>query len=1454
MPLPPTNALTAELSRRSVSTAIKHGHDAVKQQPVARSSGKKSLSFLRRGHDGSRLPELTQFRNYRPAPLVFSAAVRHGKVITQGSAVGQDIARQLNQLPKRFMEDPQGAGKGLRLLDEKLNVFCIQSSPALAAVLKSSHSQGAHPSPVDNPGLAHLGVLCGVHTTRNGDQFRLVDQQLFRFEPQTLSWQPDSDKGQYSRLGLTQEGGLMKVPTGVCDMSVDASNRVVLKDVQGVTSLDFGHGKAELVPVSQSGQALPLAHIGVSGSTLYGSTPAGQLLRGDLQKADGGRLFMEVVPSAQYEQLFKGSVNFKGFMHSDEGQLNVLLADIHHQLHSIPLTEDGKKTAGWNLSDVMLKVTDRGIPDPDLRVLAGAVDLGQRGKVALAGDRLLCWEPGLQRWDNTPHDKVSHLGRGLDGCAYVVHEGLMKRLDTEKTRAPVHMGASYELAPPNAARTQVKFNQVMAGNAERLITAFAVNNGKNFVSLDDKNQLHAHVDGKETALSFTRNKEVQALALDHLGNLYAQTRVGELLRLDKALWQSSTASDVTWTPVMLPEGERLESLAMGPDQHLLCSWEGRNQRLNISAEGALEWEPVGLQPAARSGSLGAVLRGGEVRGQWGLLGGTHVSVSSSVAGQQTEGFDRKRGYLSGLQAHFNPKQGLKNIGLDIQHRFKGRAGLEGLYADDKVIRGQLKGLANAKPATQDISARLEQLTEQAVAPSLVQDLKTQLALVEANSQSAANKLGELKDLSPPGQQPSASKRTKEAPGSTLHQMHKAFENLSPACTTAALLGRYERQGVVLAPWRADKIRDMKNPTALVESDLIHHAVTLSRLSQLTTELEKGSSDPATLSASLKTVMKDYHDNTVHKKAVQNINSYAQAEALYKNFKLLAKDLGTPGSALHFHISRTLGLGQNGTIKQALMQEIQQSESGQAISAARAKGVGASLTSWGTQPVPVLEFTVGVSASSTNGVTISRTDKGANIDIASDTSKGGSASVGAGITRLPLDGVIDSAVRLGAEAGVSVARGKGASVNFDIAEADFPQMMEILTGEQGNVYDLLDLGAQHTSTQGSKWSMDLNASAFAQGRAFLKVSDGSGAVEGVVRSALGVNAKVNVAHRDTSHSRTQGNHGVTETRSSNTQFFRQGAVGVNAGLVNNVLSAKVEPQGTTLAGFSSPDVSFSVNFDRSKTGAFSFTFKQAPAVERSQINEVRTAVSHYLGPDVKLPSTEGLDTGQQLRSLNTLLEQHPASVARKEQHFAVSQALQGLLRQHGFASQGQRMLTGVERTLNHIGLSGDGKHGWLNAASPDNKAAILARLISQPLLAQVFKELERFQGASVSIGLEVKPETLRMIERKVADGQEALPDVERALKDPDNLRIKELSVSYKASRSHGMSLPIPVLSFTSSATLAHSQKVFNAEFQYGLDPNVPLTMKFNTGGAAPEKMNLDPELHEQRVRGLNRPEV
>ena len=1468
MPLQPIDPIRAEMKRGMPLNARRPAPVAIQQKTASRSIGRRCLDLFGLGCSAKPPVKLTQFCSYRSNSMEFRAQVIDGQVKTEGSHAGQDIAGHLNRLPKRFMQDPEQAGQGLRMLDEKLNVFHIQSTPAVAAVLKSSRTLAAQPLPLSHSGRAHLGQISGVQTTADGNQFRLVEQRLYRFEPQTCSWLPDKDEAGYSHLGLTRDGALMKVPLGVRDMSIESKKQVSLEPWADGFSLRVSSLQApnqHFLPVSESGSPVQLTRIGLSGDTLYASNVQGELLRADLSSAEGGCLRMLSEPVDKLESLYRGAVSIKGFMHDDNGQLNALVLDARKQLHSSPLTDTADQPPGWNLSDVMLKVIDKGLPEPGQQALASAVDLGQRGKVALEGSTLLCWDSQARHWDQTGHLNVDQLERGLDGRAYALQEGQLKGLATHKVREPLHVGASYDLAPLTGTRTLVRLDDVMAGNFEREVTGFAVENARRFVTLDQKNQLHAHVDGKEAVLTFAPQKEVKALALDHLGNLYVQTKMGELLALEKAHWQSPSSSGACWKSVPVPGSERLKSLRMGPDRHLIASWGENNPRQNhwgeknrqltVSPDGALKWQPLALALDTPTVSLGSVLGGGEIKSQ---NNGTAWSVSSAVIGQKTEGLERDRGFWKGLRAHIKPLEGLKNIGLDIQHHFKGRAGLEGLYADDRALRGQLGALAKAAPCTEDMTTRLERLSEQESTQALASALKSLLAQVEKNSVPLAIRLGELKGARvTPEPHPATLDNPAKQSSSSLCQMRQAFENLAPskANATAALLRSYEKQGVSLSSWSAEKKRDLNNPTALVESDLIQHACTLSRLDVLITRLEGNAPDQARIAGLSKTLMQDYHDSPVHKKASQQINSYEQAEALYNNFKLLAKDLSTPGSALHFHISRTLGLSEKEDIKQALMQQIQQSDSGQSIGSSRSKTKSAWLYAEGIQPVSLLEILVGVSRAKANGITISRTDKGANVEVNMGLSHAFTASLGSGKTLSPVGDVFRAGIRVGAEASLTVSQDKGASVSFDVKEADFPAMMEILAGHKGDVFDLLDLGSNHQSGQRTRNAVNLSVSAHVQGRAIFMVPENSDALDGLVRAVITGSADLNLAHFDQSSSVTQGQHEITHTEGENLLLFSKGGVSAQAGPANSAVLANMAADGSPLVGFSGSEISFTVSFDRSTARAMRFTFKQPVAIEQEQINTLRDALSRH-APQLKvqLQASAGAQgsPGEQLQSLQRQFEQLPVSANRAEEHHALKNKLQQCLHQQELVEQGKRELSSVESTISYVGLDGDAQHEWLNDAAPANKAAILQLLAEQPELARALKDLESSKGTSVSIGLEVKPDVLRMIEGKVGDGRKPQYDVQQALKNTDNLRIKTLSVSYTASRAHSMTLPTPFLSFSSSAALSHTHKILNAEFEYGRGQNAPVRIKLKDAVTTQQNTRLHPELLDQKVRGNRRP--
>ena len=199
-------------------------------------------------------------------------------------------------------------------------------------------------------------------------------------------------------------------------------------------------------------------------------------------------------------------------------------------------------------------------------------------------------------------------------------------------------------------------------------------------------------------------------------------------------------------------------------------------------------------------------------------------------------------------------------------------------------------------------------------------------------------------------------------------------------------------------------------------------------------------------------------------------------------------------------------------------------------------------------------------------------------------------------------------------------------------------------------------------------------------------------------------------------------------------------------------------------------------------------------------------------------------------------------------------MQDHLHQQTLAAQGLRELQSIERTVSYVGLKGGPQHEWLNEAAPANKDAIVRLFAQQPQFARLLRDLESSQGTSVVMELEVKPQVLRMIAQRFQDGPGAKGEVQKALENNDNLRVKKLAVSYTASRTHSLTTPVPLLAYTSSATLGHTGKLLNIELKYGQDPDAPLRLEFkDTLPPAPAR-ELHPEQRDQKIRDARNPVI
>jgi len=1404
--------------------------------------------------------EMTGLRSLKPKSMLFKAGLKQGQVQITDNAEGQAIARHLNRADKVYCADgvDHSGGHTLRIKDARHDVFHLQSTPAVAAVLKSSRPALAD-SPGD-PGRAHLGLVSGVQTTHAGQQFCLADGRLYRFEPQVDTWLPDAAPQKLSRIGLTDNGELLKVPQGIADRSRYGNTHADLINSDGASALRVHHGREKmLTPVDESGAPLTLTRIGLAGDVLYASNAHGELVCANVIDAREGKLRMVHHPLESVEKTLKGGVSVEGFQHDDSGRLNAWVRDSRQQLHSVPLTGPGALVPEWNLSDVLVRGIEKGLPQPSLNALAGVIDLGQRGRIACDGERLLCWDQSEQRWEATQQTGIKGFEPGLDGRAYVVQDGQLKALATQQVRPPLYAGASHELAPIPAPRTQVVLDEVLAGDKQRRIVDFAVVDGRTFVTLGHDNQLKVQLDGRTVALRFSNPQALQAVALDHTGNLYAQTKDGGLLTLDRQGWQDLAGKEVSWKQVQPAKDGPLESLRMGSDKRLIATWGGHNYQLELSAAGGHEWLPLRSQ-AVPAESLAQTIQGWQPSRQYkGML----LTSSSNVMGQTSEGVHRRQGFFKGLKTHFHPIDGVRQIGLDIQHRIGGRQGLESLYADDKQLHGKLQSLAHSKPPHLDIASLLAGLSAAGPQSKLLNDLKAALGQVEENSTSAARRLGDVHGYSVDQK---ARKATSKAPAkSTLHQLHTAFESASPSRTnsTAALLRSFAEQGMVLPAWAPERKRDRSHPSSLIEGDLIHHAVTLKQLGELVTDLEHASDDPsgqAKIGLKLKALMQAYDQSPVHKMSTQQIDNYVQAEHLYNNFKLLAKDLGTEGSALQWQIAHVLGLPKNASIKEAMTRQVQELGSGQSFTPKRTTGISVGAIVTGIAPVSPVEFFVGVTKAHANAVRISRTDIGARVEINMEDTLAAAGEVALGMT-------VDMApfnpgpkLRVAGEATGIVARKKNATASFNVKESDFPKMMAILTGEQGNVYDLLDLGTEHVSGDTVKTTADLHLTGRAQARLQYNPQDKSDTLDVVLRSGMGPVASANLAHKEWTQARTQGASSTSHVWGEGFQWLRQGGLSANIAPVNALGIVNLGQDAVSLIGYAVPELSVSRTLERGQSQTFSFSFKQPVAVTQGQVDQVVVDVSRYSPLFRRDVEALGLHQGgisEQLGKLQRFLDTHKVAEAdaKYPQYQEICQAVDQLTHQHRLVDNRLQQISSIDATVTRVGLKGDGLHSWLDDVAPANKAAIVQWFKDDPQFAQVLNDLEGGAGTSISINLEVKPDVLRVIEARYAAGERVKELVNNALNNPANLRIKTMSLNCSASRSHGMALPsLSSLTFSSKAELSHAYNRVNVELEYGKDPDQPLKMlRKEVGGWSPPPPYLSIEQREQNVRTPARPQ-
>jgi hypothetical protein len=680
------------------------------------------------------------------------------------------------------------------LLDNKGNLLHLKQSDTATTLLRSSQTSDAHQFLKDftdaapqlrnqngslglygqntqigkeilsAPGKAQFSHLTGVHEDHNGQQLRLHDDKLYRFDPATKGWQAHPELAEQTFSALSTQGngktyGL--TDNAVVDLSSEGPRQYPASNIKAFSV--SREGEAALLNVKDDKQSLGLIDLSANPATaltasidlkladdaditsialtkdaLLLSDTQGRLYSVDRQQLSDGRTELSLTPE---QAITHPDVNLGVTHHAealigdDQGQVHAMIKDPAGHTHALPVdTASGSLKAGWNLTDAMVLNNTRGLPSVT-PTQSNTFDLGRHGKVGLENQQVQRWDAATRAWGHTEIKDVSHLSIGLDSRAYMIQDGTLKKLEVSQAPAPQSFGRDYALSQATQT-TQVSAGSDIAGLEGRTITGFAMINPEHFVALDDTGKLTAHHEkGAMTELSTEGlNGSIKSLALDQNSDLYALNDKGEAFQLDKEDWQASEAKprpEAQWKKIATPDDEPLGSLRTGDDQQLNATLlHGDDKplaRLNNH-----DWKAV--EPSQGKDVLSELhgrISDGEVRKR---IPGTGLIAKFSTTVLGRGGMESKNRTSSGefITAHvFKPTlempRWMKATGDSLVHTAKGRDGLNDVYQAEGKVFKRLEAIADANtpvPAKgEDLKSRIARLDLGPEGKGLVEQLE-----------------------------------------------------------------------------------------------------------------------------------------------------------------------------------------------------------------------------------------------------------------------------------------------------------------------------------------------------------------------------------------------------------------------------------------------------------------------------------------------------------------------------------------------------------------------------------------------------------------------------------------------------------------------------------------------------------------------------------------------------------
>ncbi|MFJ2462523.1 AvrE-family type 3 secretion system effector [Pseudomonas sp. NPDC087615] len=1453
-----------------------------------------------------------------------------------------------------------GSGEDHLLLEPHGHLLHVKQSPSAVVALRSSqptgpvkqtnsapptlslHDQQARVSDggvLDTIGRSHLGHLTGIHQDSDGQPLRLHEEKLYEFDQANGTWHtpPDHEQIKFSQLSsqgngklygqtgdhlvdLSSEGVLPIEVPGLKAFSVSADQHVATlsgDQCQTLQLFDLNQGastSSQTKTLELNGGTAEPKHIGMSPERLFISDTEGRLY--SIKRADLApdsptlRLMPEEHFHPEGERL-GGKHQVSGFLHGDQGDLQVLLSDRTGQTHSHQIDEpELRLNNGWNLSDALVLDNKRGIPGSTPPTPAQTFDLDRLGRVGLSDQRIQRWDSTSQDWKDTGIKDVAHLQRGIDSKAYLLQEGQLKKLDVSPNYNPVTVGSSHTLNQPPRS-TKVALGEPVPGLEGRQVTAFAMLNDKQFVAHDANERLSVHhPDGTASDLSqVDLEGSVASLALDENHNLHALTTDGKLFTMAKDDWQArpdQPRPEAAWKPLPLPAGHEVHSIRTGDDNRLNVTLKNDDNHSQMQLKGKT-WEPLTPRPADHNAlsELFSRVSGGEKTAR---IPGTGLTARFTATFMGRGSLENTNRPSTGefIRAHIfkptmEPPRFMKNIGNHIQHHHHGREGLRPLYDSEGDLFKALELLnhdqAPAAPG-RDLKSRISQLDLGPQGGELLQDLESLRSELEDNSLRATRHLGQEHGkskllhqkeglLNIHGEPNPPSKRTKlrmklsnlgeklniaSAGHDLLKEVQGALKHVAPSQRnpTGTLLKTLQDKGMKLSHQKADiplgQRRDVSDGQGLTKARLALDVVTMKNLGLLLDKAEMVSAqgDNSRQLAQLKTDLSLLRDKTYGEHPVKQITDmgftdHANLEASYDGIKAFLNGFKKEDHATSVNLRAATGSKTQAELADKLKSALKQLEHpDDEIALQRSYGLNVStpfvsLANKGMGPWPS-----GALGSGRNyNLNAERGEKGVTIYMQREGSGIASAGVGGGKDYWPgffKDGEVDKftkvdigndrlltpALRLGVDVTGTATRTQRDGVVFTVPDEEIDHFVDNLFSGQLSPLDVMKKGVDHETQKGLRLNFDVNASATAEMRVALGLTDkDSSPLSAATR--LGVGGTVNVNLLNYTHYSVNQHSNTGELQESSRNRPRAlnnlgASVFARAQLAGSNTQASSASQGVVapLGGAAA------VSVDNKTTKRVKFTFKEAEPLTSANLSKLGDS----LGAAFKDPASQktvalvkdsehndyaGLGAKEKLHKQLGDLNRHFADKpAENDEQYAALRALKRAGVQQQAADAKHSLLDSGRFESSYTNLSRLSEQGMVSKVmslvspmhSPSNAERVSTLLGQDPTLKALIKELQGTPGTLARVRLELKDSVQDRVDEGSRKGDLSQKELAALLSDRNNMRIKAITVFQSVSQPETFSSPLPLVSYNSSASINVNKTLGKINFSYGQDQDAP----------------------------------